>query len=435
MSKFKLPRFPPRKARKTPTLIKFVVRWLDKFQFLSLPIPSRSPFNRKSRLKLLLLAALDRTSISRKARDLREQQVPVPSGEATLAWLKTNTVAEINISQQISFQHFLESLPEIFQHIRRQGMLLAIDFHTDPNYAQDPTDYIRKTKRKASTNQFFQYLTVLWLNAPEPITLGIQLLHRDQSIFEVTQNLLAPLITQERIVGVIADGGFYNWELIKFLTQEKIFFVIRGQANSGVKPLIQKHHKKLLTKSVSVIVDYQMRKHQTRKKIPVKLVFYQEGEHIIVFTIPPTCQLSGEHVYQLYRRRFTIETYYRQMHRFQIFSCSQHPTLRFMLVLLAFWLCNFWAYFKSPLSLLKPTSRRFRADFVYTANDFCEFLLTSWYWGIFQQQEGFSRGVIRSTGSAETLNACGETVRPAYLQARLDEPGRQALIKTGHKRL
>jgi hypothetical protein len=37
--------------------------------------------------------------------------------------------------------------------------------------------------------------------------------------------------------------------------------------------------------------------------------------------------------------------------------------------------------------------------------------------------------------SAETLNACGETVRPVCLQARLDESGRQApLTSTGPKR-
>jgi putative transposase len=36
--------------------------------------------------------------------------------------------------------------------------------------------------------------------------------------------------------------------------------------------------------------------------------------------------------------------------------------------------------------------------------------------------------------SAETLNACGETVRPDNVQARLDESGRQALVRTGPKR-
>ncbi|MHA1968695.1 MAG: hypothetical protein ACW964_12930, partial [Candidatus Hodarchaeales archaeon] len=58
---------------------------------------------------------------------------------------------------------------------------------------------------------------------------------------------------------------------------------------------------------------------------------------------------------------------------------------------LAFWLCNFWAYFKAPLNLLKSTSRRCRVDFVYTANDFCEFLRTSWDRTLFNGQGVFSR--------------------------------------------
>jgi len=36
--------------------------------------------------------------------------------------------------------------------------------------------------------------------------------------------------------------------------------------------------------------------------------------------------------------------------------------------------------------------------------------------------------------SAETLNACGEAVRPVHFQARLDEAGRQAPMQTGHKK-
>jgi len=184
MTKIKLPRFPPRKARKTPTLISFVIRWLDKFQFLSIPVPARSPFTLKSRLRLLLLAAIDRTSISRKARDLREQHLPIPSGEATLAWLKTNSVEEITISQQVGFQHFLESLPENFQFARKQGMLLALDFHTDPNYAKTSSAYICKGRRKASTHQFYQYITIIWLNAPEPITLGVKLVPKNHSVFK-----------------------------------------------------------------------------------------------------------------------------------------------------------------------------------------------------------------------------------------------------------
>ena len=390
MTKIKLPCFPPRKARNTPTLINFVVNWLVKFQVVSNPIPTNSSFNLKSRLKLLLLTALDRTSISRKARDLLEQDTLIPSGEATLAWLKASSIDEITISQQNGFLQFLDSLPDSFQRARKQGMLLAIDYHMDPNYAKTLSNYIRGGKKKASTHQFYQYLTVIWVNAPEPITLGVQLIPRKYSTLKTVQNLLGSLIKHERIVGLLADGDFYNYDVIKWLIQKHIFFTIRGRVNSGVKPLVQKYHEELYQKKEFVFVDYQMNKGHTRKHIPVKLVLYKEGRDIFALIVPPTCQRSGTQICELYRRRFMIETYYRQMHRFQMFSCSQHPAVRYIMVLLAFWLCNFWSYFKTPLNFLKTTSRRCRADFVYTANDFCEFLLTSWFRLRFEGQEVLS---------------------------------------------
>ncbi len=391
MDKIKLPRFPPRKARNTPTLINFVVRWLDKFQILLNPIPSSSPFNMKDRLKLLLLTAIDRTSISRKARDLREQNLAIPSGEATLAWLKTKSVEDITVSQQAGFYEFLKSLPENFQLARKQGMLLAIDFHTDPNYAKALSPYICKGRKKASTHQFYQYITVIWLNAPEPITLAVQLLPTKHSTFKTVQSLLTPLLTQERIVGVLADGGFYNWDLIQWFIHKQVFFIIRGRVNRGVKPLVQKHQEELRQKGTHLVVDYRLNKGHTRKRLPVKLALCRAGYRIMALITPPTCTLSGRRIYELYRQRFTIETYYRQMHRFQIFSCSRNPSLRFILVLLAFWLCNFWAYFKAPLNFLKSTSRRCRSDFVYTANDFCEFILISWYRMIFKGAQAVLR--------------------------------------------
>jgi hypothetical protein len=345
----------------------------------------------KSRLKLLLLSAIDRTSISRKARDLREQDLPVPSGEATLAWLKTNSIDEITISQQVGFLHFLDSLPENFQRARKRGMLLAIDFHLDPNYAKTLSAYICKGRKKASTHQFYQYITVIWLNAPEPITLAVQLLPTKHSTFKTVQSLLTPLLTQERIVGVLADGGFYNYDLIQWLIHKQVFFIIRGRVNAGVKPLVRKYQEELRQKGTHLVVDYRVNKGHTRKRLLVKLTLCRAGDRVMALIVPPTCVLSGKRIYDLYRQRFTIETYYRQMHRFQIFSCSQHPAVRFIIVLLAFWLCNFWAYFKAPLDFLKSTSRRCRVDFVYTANDFCEFIRTSWHRALFKGLVVFSK--------------------------------------------
>ncbi len=110
----------------------------------------------------------------------------------------------------------------------------------------------------------------------------------------------------------------------------------------------------------------------------MKMLLWKEKGSIIELIFPKTSNLSPEEVRSLYRKRFAIETYYRMMHRFQAFSCSRNPSIRFILVLLAFWLCNFWAYFRAVLQLLKPVSRSCKADKIYTANDFCEFILSSW---------------------------------------------------------
>jgi len=67
-------------------------------------------------------------------------------------------------------------------------MLLAIDFHLDPNYAKTSSSYIRKGKRKASTSQFYQFFSVIWVNAPEPITLGVHLIPTEYSTLQRVQD-------------------------------------------------------------------------------------------------------------------------------------------------------------------------------------------------------------------------------------------------------
>ena len=89
-------------------------------------------------------------------------------------------------------------------------MILTIDFHLDPNYSKQKTEYIVKAKQKASTKKFFSYFTVLWTNAPEPVTLGVVLVRHPSSVFQLARDLLEPWINQEKVIHVLADGEFYN---------------------------------------------------------------------------------------------------------------------------------------------------------------------------------------------------------------------------------
>jgi hypothetical protein len=328
--------------------------------------------------KILTLTSIQKTSISRKTRELRDTKNKCPSGESILRWLKSSSVPELNHYQEISFSKFLNALPSQFQRARKKGMVLAIDFHKDPNYAKHTSKFIYKSIPKASTNRFYRFLTVLWVNAPQPITLAVRMVETGVSIYSLTRAVIEPILAQEKVSCILADGRFYNRHIVKFLVERSIVFVIRACLNRKKYSIAEKWKTYLQVPNQGVIIDHDIKRSREKPFCPVKLLLWNENNSIVEFIFPRTSNMSPERVRELYRKRFIIETYYRMMHRFQTFSCSRNPTVRFVLVLLAFWLCNLWAYFRAVLHLLKPTSRRCKADKTYTANDFCEFTLSSW---------------------------------------------------------
>jgi hypothetical protein len=388
----KLPCFPPRKARTSPRLINFIIQSLLRFPPFITPIPRKSPHTAKNFYKLLVLASITRTSLSHKARELRERLPHIPAGETVLRWLRTLSLTELIRYQPEHIQNWLNALPKHFQQVRKKGMILAIDFHTDPNYTKYPSEYTVIAKPKASTRQFFCYLSLIWVNAPEPLTLGVLPILHSRSNSEVALEILDPWLESEKILAILADGEFYKWELINDLCQKSLFFIIRGHNNKSVKQLIQQHAAQLTAPGQGLLVPYTMKKRNYKTPCPVNLVLWVDKKQTIALVVPVETNWTPGQLRALYSQRFTIETYYRAMHRFQAFSCSQHPTVRFILVFLAFWLSNVWCYFKAPLSLLKKNSQRVEADKCYPASLFRESIIESWLCSLARPNLEDSRG-------------------------------------------
>ena len=124
MSKFKLPRFPPRKARNSPRLINFLINQIERVQPINLNLPAKTRFNKEKVWEILTITSLQRTSISRKTRDVREIKNNYPSGESILRWLKKSSPSGLNKNQEKSFLRFLDMLPGQFQQARKKGMIL-----------------------------------------------------------------------------------------------------------------------------------------------------------------------------------------------------------------------------------------------------------------------------------------------------------------------
>ncbi|MFX1537389.1 MAG: hypothetical protein ACFFDI_24545 [Promethearchaeota archaeon] len=83
-SQSQLPRFPPRKARTSPRLIKFIVQFFTRLKPMKIVLPARGVYSLSSIYKLLILVGLTRTSISLQARSLRERLSCFPAGETVL---------------------------------------------------------------------------------------------------------------------------------------------------------------------------------------------------------------------------------------------------------------------------------------------------------------------------------------------------------------
>ena len=285
-------------------------------QPIKLNLPSGTRFNEKQVWEILTITSLQRTSISRKTRDVREIKNRYPSGETILRWLKKSSTPELNQYQENCFLKFLDMLPAQFQQARKKGMILAIDFHKDPNYAKHSSEYIYKSVPKASTNKFYRYLTVLWVNAPQPITLAVKMVKSGASIHSLTHAILEPILAQERVSCILADGRFYNRQIVKFLVDKSIFFVIRACLKQKKREIADKWKDYLQKANQGVIIDWDIKRSREKPFCPIKLLLWREQDSIVEFIFPKTSNLTPEEVRCLYRKRFMIETYYRMMHRF-----------------------------------------------------------------------------------------------------------------------
>ena len=140
--------------------------------------------------------------------------------------------------------------------------------------------------------------------------------------------------------------------VVEFLQEEKLPFLMpvmfRGrkpkkrrkatglrwikQQSAGWYQHTMKNQKKQVT--VSVCVGY--RRHKNRK----------DGKQVKQKLLFAAWRVKGSptEIRERYRKRFGIETSYRQMREARIYTCTRNPHLRFFFVVVALMLRNLWVW-------------------------------------------------------------------------------------------
>jgi len=229
----------------------------------------------------------------------------------------------------------------------RANCEMAIDCHDEPFYGKTPElcSYACRSEAKEGTTHFYRLasLYVLWRQVR--VTLVVTYVLPEDSTEGVVQRLLErmkQLGLRPRVIYM--DKGFCTGSVITYLQQQCIPALIacpiRGK-KGGIRGLC--HGKRALMTDYAFTDGTRVRLALLPTRVPDKT-----GKRHLKWIAYVVIHLawSPAKCYQRYRRRFGIESSYRQLAQVRARTTSSNPALRFLLLGLGFLLLNCWVYLR-----------------------------------------------------------------------------------------
>lgn len=296
-------------------------------------------------LRVLFFAAARTTSIFDATQRLAES----PSDQAVRNALIAQLPASMSRLEE-RLNHALQAkLPK--RLARRRHWPMAADITEICYYGQPWKQQreLRRGKRKAGTTRFHCYATLYLLSRGRRFTLALTYVWKDDTHADVLRRLLE----QARRIDLwpqylLLDRGFYGLETVQYLKSVSCPFVMpvvhRGRRSK--KPLSQlKGTRRFLAWKKSGWSTHVMKNRRQQTSVSICVVKSKQPKlRPLVFAFWGFRPPSPAWVAQTYRKRFGIETSYRQMNQGRIGTCSRNPHLRLLLVGIALVLRNLWVW-------------------------------------------------------------------------------------------
>lgn len=299
-------------------------------------------------LSIVLRAAARSISVSAACRDLAKG----PSDQAVMTALEDGLPKTLSVLERRLNEALTGPLP---RGMRRRAWEVAIDWHLSPYYGQPQKsrNELYYGKPRQGTTVFHAYASACIVQEGHRYTLALTWVRRHESMVVVLRRLRARIREIGlKIKRLLLDRAFFNVPVVEFLQQEKLPFLMpvmfRGRRPKKRRPAkglhaiklqpagwykhTMKNRKRQVT--ISVCVGYRRhRNRKDRKQRRQKLLFAAWRVH------GSPVEIRG-----WYRKRFGIETSYRQMRQARIYTCTRNPRLRLVFVALALILRNVWVW-------------------------------------------------------------------------------------------
>jgi hypothetical protein len=301
--------------------------------------------------QILLIAAARVVSIFAACRDLAD----APSDQTIRNALAASLPEIAELERRLN-RALVTKLPKA---LRRKARMIAIDLTLIPYHGQ-PAQYEKEIYRgeaKSGTTHFHAYATAVVVHKGHRYTLALTHVEHGEAMKDVVQRLLG--IVRRRSVKIkflLLDKGFFSIAVISYLKRAGHGFIIPAAARgrkpkapkpvAGLRALLKKNNgyyqhtlhsnaggKRCSAEVTICVASKDSRQKKTGKRRRKKLLY-------VVWKV----RLTPPDIRETYRKRFGIETSYRQMNEARIRTCTRDPSQRLLFVGIALVLRNVWVW-------------------------------------------------------------------------------------------
>lgn len=322
-------------------------------------------------LTVLFAAAARLSSISETCRRLNG----APCEETYAHALYANLYSLELLKRQINAA-FAHHLPRSLCRPRKRPLRVSIDLTLLPYYGQHSLDSpeIFRSQAQRGTNSFFAYATAYLNLHGQRFTLAVTPVTRSELLKEVLQELLALVRKAGLKPGlVLLDRGFYSVAVIRYLQQARQPFLmpVVGHGRKADHPLGPSGSNVFKAEKKSGWFHHTLRdgkKNKATVSIGVKRARWKDRHgrkktKTWVYAYWGITPRRVDWVKETYRKRFGIETSYRQMNQCRIRTTTKKFNVRFLDVAIGLLLRNLWVWLHHVvLSSPRRGCRRYNWD-------------------------------------------------------------------------
>ena len=251
-----------------------------------------------------------------------------------------------------------------------KGYDIGIDLVEIPYYGQPALvdEEIRRGKARAGTTRFHAYATLALVHHGQRYELALTFVWADEPMEQIVERFLAQAQALGlRIRRAYLDKGFARPGVFTLLRNKRLPYLIplpiKGKTG-GLKALCQ---GKASTRTVHTFNAGTAKAYTTDVVLICRYTKGRYGRHgcqWFAYAAYGMDRVPITQIFPLYRRRFGMESGYRQMHQVRARTTSANPTWRLVLVGVAFLLYNVYIRFRQDGRQANPYDRRTRAPWL-----------------------------------------------------------------------